>query len=496
MSNTLRVILFKMFEELNLPARLAGPDSVLANYFCAFSNGNIQMDVSVTDADTDRGYVRPASHMQLADALELAVQNDPSKHYADEVGIILGDFFNSHQNVLGYMFDAAFTGPGSILPREGCAIFLDAIALASDNSTVVYEHKVIYTIVHELGHIFNLEHYQLAGNFMAQSWVYGGSTPDPDYLSFVDEHIGRLTAASPDRYDGRAWPGRSEFQGEHTDDLVDAVPLNQRRKDGRDRPFGLILRIDLARRSFYWFEPVELDVELTVAPGVNGSFVIPDRLDPGYASFRIWIEDPLGERRYLRSPRRYCATVSSLTISHKRPFRRDISFFGQAGGYTFRRSGVHRVWVEFTPSPDISLRSNSLEVEIRAVRSNNDWEMDYRALATSHDGKTLFYHRQLQGDTKAAAPFEDFLLERRGFHAAASIRYALARNYLAQQIDSSKGTEDSDRRASMTSRARTHLQRVCDCALVGNRQREIALRLLEENPSQRTYSRRRGNTSR
>jgi len=106
----------------------------------------------------------------------------------------------------------------------------------------------------------------------------------------------------------------------------------------------------MSRRSFFYFEPVELDVVLSAPSSANRSFRVPDCIDPGYGAFRIWIEEPSGERRIYRSPRIYCAHDELIFVGPKKPFRRDISIFGESGGFTFRRAGVHKVWAEFALS--------------------------------------------------------------------------------------------------------------------------------------------------
>ena len=50
--------------------------------------------------------------------------------------------------------------------------------------------------------------------------------------------------------------------------------------------------------------------------------------------------------RLYRSPVRFCSQESSLEISTDRPFVRDLPLFGQAGGYTFKTAGIHRVWAD------------------------------------------------------------------------------------------------------------------------------------------------------
>jgi hypothetical protein len=106
---------------------------------------------------------------------------------------------------------------------------------------------------------------------------------------------------------------------------------------------GLAMKIGLSHKNFWPFEPVELDVELSLSRGQSKPVAVPDEIDPGYPSFQIWITRPDGERFRYRPQTRFCYPNGERLIARAQPFRRDISIFRQAGAYTFTIPGRYQV---------------------------------------------------------------------------------------------------------------------------------------------------------
>lgn len=213
------------------------------------------------------------------------------------------------------------------------------------------------------------------------------------------------------------------------------------------------------------FDPVELDLELRVAPGVERRFRVPDALDHGYDLFDIWIEEPRGERRKLRSPRIYCSPLKTRTITPAAPFRRDISIFGEAGGYAFRKAGLHAVWAEFEPRPGHKLVSNRLEVHVRG-RGCEDEIQDERAMLANSKAAQTLYHRLPIAKPKQLGDLAEFArtakLQSRG-----AIAYGLGRAMLHGASAKAKA-EASDL-----------LARAAQEKVLGDHQRAIAFELTE-----------------
>jgi hypothetical protein len=133
-----------------------------------------------------------------------------------------------------------------------------------------------------------------------------------------------------------------------------------------------------------------LEVTLSLSHNAPRGFRFLDRIDPGYPEFSIWIEEPNGERRLYRSPKFFCALPSYQRILPGESFRRDISIFGQSGGYTFQRPGLHRLWVTLRLSQKRMLSSNQLAIHLRH-RSGGKRDFDRVEPLLRRRAQLLFY---------------------------------------------------------------------------------------------------------
>lgn len=300
-------------------------------------------------------------------------------------------------------------------------MFLEAIKAARPAGAVA--EQVAYTAIHEIGHLFNLWHLDSppgALNFMATSHQ---TLTYPPPLAFQPEHQQWLAQCSTQRF---VTPGGSAFE-----DFGDL------RAGQKTTPFDLPasrgpleLQLAISQEAFHPFEPVELDVTLRLARG-PASRRIPDEIDPGYDRFDLWITEPDGERRLYRPVHRYCKNHGpSLTITREKPFRRDISIFGGAGGFTFSKAGVHRVDAVLQLPRLRPLRSNSLEFEVKAAAPHRaEYRVIAPVLASPPVASLLFYRSAMQGD-RAVRPLEEICRRYPKSVAGAGGHYALGRMFL------------------------------------------------------------------
>jgi hypothetical protein len=231
----------------------------------------------------------------------------------------------------------------------------------------------------------------------------------------------------------------------------------------------------MGQREFWPFEPVELEVRIEVARGTRRRFYIPHQLDPGYESFRIWIEDPLGERRLFRSPRHYCPGRRRLCIMPGKPFERDISIFGESGGYTFRRAGRHLIWVTSAVPPRGVLRSNTIEVNVRPVRPADRLCQEARQSLSPPEEARLLYYRVGAPGSRAVQRLTSFCEHHPDLPSAAAARYAVGRTLL-------KAAARQTRAESVHDWARQgveQLARALDLRHLSRHRRTIAQRLVE-----------------
>ncbi len=458
----------------------AGLDS-LQDYFKNGSNNQIQLLVDASNATTPiySDSLPLVESYYLHCALYEMFRSNDIRHTdgtVDKVRLLLCGAYQPKPEIFGVMFDTGFdtefdhfySQQPSIVspPRQGCAIFLNSIYQA--RGKLAWESQAFFTSIHELGHIFNLGHIETQPNFMHSSSSSGTFMPlgDSDYYQFVQPHK-QLLEKSPNS--PSIWPGGSKF--DPTINPYDGItePFNENQKSR----FGLQIKLDMARRSFQYYDPVELDIELSVVPGISKSFRVPDAVDPGYEIFRLWIEEPTGERRLYRSPRHYCWNGRHLTIAPGKSFNRDISIFGESGGYTFKRKGIYRILAEFSISRKYIIRSTPLEFEIQPVSMSTD-SMQRQAVFTSRTSKRLFYYRATPNDESLLEQLISYFNQFPKDSASASFWYNLSRAY-AKRLEINSINRDK----ALAQKIREFLLRAIDDRVLGIHQRLLARQLSE-----------------
>lgn len=459
---------------MDLPNWVLDGASELNRVFATASAGDIDLRVTVQTAPASTLTSRSAQAYDLHQATRRLTANPAPPQRAANVAVLFAGVYAGHPDVLGIMFDRGFetsddpSGNDKFTrsPREGCAVFLDAIRSRRPEDAD-YELETRFTTIHEAGHLFNLQHVKAPPNFMASS---PKSAPYKEDLafSFTSSHCEMLSACSTS---SNVWPGGAVFSDTGPFANHNSLPIRQEPTE-----FGLELGIDMQTREFWPFEPVELDIELRVAPGVTRSFDVPDQIDPGYDAFVVWIEEPTGERRRYRSPRRYCGGVGRLRILPGRPFLRDISLFGEAGGYTFERSGIHRIWAEFEVRPGRIVRSAQLELNVLPARPSPEYEAARAALTPASRSK-LLYHRVLRAEMEPAA-LSAYAKGNTGRVPIGSIEYALGRSMIA----ASNGVEP-DQQPGLKQSGIALLERAIHRAQLGLNQRRWIVRLLGDGPT-------------
>ena len=297
---------------------------------------------------------------QLHRATAQITGNPVQAMVASNVALIYSNVYGPREDVIGVMFDrgfATFDDPNdsahyTSLPREGCAIFLGAIAGARTPATEQYR-QAYYTTIHELGHLFNLMH-RAGRSYMAQSGG-GTSAPSEGFWQFVNEEKDWLARAG---IDFNVWPGGAPFR-----DPAGAISAFDSALAARN---FLSMSLSLSRHSFTYNEPAELTIQLKVLKGApRGGLELPDEIDPGYARFNLWITDPDGERRRYKPINHYCPSQSTIVVKWGSPFVRDLSIHGQSGGFTFDKHGTHQIMAELKLGDAGTLVSNVVELEIR-----------------------------------------------------------------------------------------------------------------------------------
>jgi hypothetical protein len=447
-----------------------GAERVGAEFHTA-SGGAIDFDLDTFDIDTPQLATKtPLGSFDLHRALRTLI--GPGEQPAETIGVVFASRYK-HAPIFGIMFDTAFdldvpaegTAPSLAgRPREGCAIFIDEIASRREGG---YEcdAQSFFTTVHEIGHVFNLHHFNSKPCFMCESpYDY---TFDSKYWQFTPAqslYLGRARPTEP-----LIWPGGSRF--------VDLGHANDAAATPTQRRAPVSLCLSLAREHFQYFEPVELDIEVRLAPHRQRAVRIPDTIDPGYEQFKIWIEEPNGVRRLFRSPRHYCWSGGLRSIGLDTSFRRDISIYGESGGFAFRRRGVHQLWAELQLPGGAIVTSNAIAFEIEGVTTSR--AVRDEALFSTGPVRTTLYHRVDRHRGHSFRGLRDWLELNRRHPAAPSVRYSMARALL-EKSRPPKGISQK----ALYQEATGWLRSVADAKRVGRHQREIATELLASRVDQ------------
>jgi len=390
-------------------------------------NGNPDIDLEI-DAKTrlKLGQIpgnRPTDTYYLNKFLRNMLKNLPWAKAVNRIGLIFADEFYRRKGVLGLMFDFGFNPSGfrpvdeifTSVPREGCVVFLNAIKRLRGNG-VSYRKEAVFTAIHELGHVFNLWHKDTYNNFMSSS--HRDSVLPPRAFRFSRVHREFLQKCSKSKY---VWPGGSRF--EDRDMLGPSLGVNAFNLMRSSIPLNF--NISISQSEFWHFEPIEMDLKIEINPGTENHCKIPDKVDPGYNCFDIWIDAPDGSRYKYLSPRIYCQNFDEITIEPNKDFKRDISIFAQSGGYTFKMPGVHTIQAVLTFPDETVLFSNPVEVNIKPPMFNSLEYNEMVQLLTDRKCAKLLYHRNGFPWRSTIEPLKQFCEKTKNKELKANLHYAL-----------------------------------------------------------------------
>ncbi len=396
--------------------------------------------------------LRYVSSLSLHTALRRLAINNPRLRRAHQVGLIIAHRFAYRPNVYGVMFDRGFRtaddrgrqpvdAANRAVPREGCAIFLGPIAEAPNA-----EDETLLTVVHELGHVFNLVEGQ--GN----TYMRGVNHRMPMPMSFHEHEQRWLSSCS---VSSSVWPGGSTFRGR----------VSSRRGTSSWR-----FRVKLTRSEVFRFEPFELEIQLTWPSSQKSRTWIPDCIDPGYESFRIRIRDPNGDVRRFVPPNHYCGGRGRISFKPGDRFQRDISLFGQAGGYTFDQPGEYTIWAELDLA-GITLKSNTVNLQV--LQRNSDARR-IEFLESARIARILYY--------REATPRSRSLYELRQFAEQASSPSAAHAAYavgccFVRALKGKHGTVVAER---LRRKAYDFLARARDSQNLGGHARNKAVQMIQD----------------
>ena len=161
-------------------------------------------ELGYTDLTQQAGDIgKPVERVQLNATLEsLLGKQSGEDGPVPSVGIIFTTQ-DAYKYLFGLMFDQGEFG-AHLPAREGAAVYLDEIH--NFRSTEI-EEQILFTTVHELGHVFHLQHNDVSASFMRRSHKTG--TYPARYFKFTRRQNDQLRKCDTDP---EVWPGGSPWR--------------------------------------------------------------------------------------------------------------------------------------------------------------------------------------------------------------------------------------------------------------------------------------------
>jgi hypothetical protein len=387
------------------------------------------------------------------------------------MGLLIADTYAPSPGMFGLMFDVNGQD-GVIGSRQGCAIFLSAIAQALPDGfeSPGASEFISFIAIHEIGHALNLWH--IEGSSLMQPHPNPG---DLGSCTFDAMQCKYLSLAGNTETAKFVLPGAG------------CSPYGLRPNDpdfpkSDDQPFaspeipgsGLALHIGLSNVSFWPFEPLELDVNLSVRKAFSKVVQVPDELDPGYTTFQIWITGPDGVQYPYRAAARYCGQSGMREITTDRPFMRDIAITRQSHGYTFTLPGRYQIQAYFRTAPGRYIKSNIVECEVKPPISNSvEWTHAMESLDTFEAQRLFQYKRRLPSHS-AYAKILQFADRHASEATAAAINYALGK-----AATSSWKISTASHAIKLRDLGIVHLRKAVDSGKLHKHRKQVVSNLLE-----------------
>lgn len=157
---------------------------------------------------------------------------------------------------------------------------------------------------------------------------------------------------------------------------------------------GLIWELQMHQQEFWFFEPIELDISIHVRRKIKKTYDLPNRTEPGYENFSIFIDQPDGTRIKYGPTKRFCCNYSTIKINANESFHRNLSILGQEGGYTFSQCGEHNVHAILLLPGGSAIFSNCFKFHVLKTLDNSIVFGQIRSILTDSAISKLFYHRK------------------------------------------------------------------------------------------------------
>lgn len=345
-----------------------------------FAEAGIDIDVRQDQRD-----IPFSSNVTLADLHSLmtshsSVAADPGV-WKLHVLLVSEEF--GHPRTLGIMFDYGENDEND-LPREGCAVFVDAHAGPRKLE------EIVLTTVHELAHCFNIHHTDWEGQTFNQGSTIESysftdtvkwklSSRSKDHLRHHEVKLfkpgaggvsfGTITQAHADRHQSTPPETYTVIEASRIaagERLIPRDVIIDRGAAERARPSpGLALQLACAKTRFRVGEPVYLTAILENETDEERRLHLD--LDPRYGFLDIEIQDPgtTGFTRFL-PPVWSCARRPPDVLAPRKTARATFQVFFDAAGWRMKEVGTYQVRAVLAGPGGSRISSEPLAIEIEA----------------------------------------------------------------------------------------------------------------------------------
>lgn len=376
-------------------------DKHVKDWFAEASGSELKLKIVDHRTHLDRGVYTFGKLQSLANN----ILPEPTTRPVNDIAILFCPGSWSGEGLYGLMFD--YDAPGFFssyngVPRQACAIFLDEFDSISGEQQV-------WTAIHELGHVFNLIHDDTNSSFMATDKTAIGV--ESGFTGYDCDH---LAAAGRGNYEYAA--GGDNFKGGTASSLRHSHSTRW------------ALRATSGKDHYLVGESIVLDLGLYLLGGVTSC--VP-RLDPGYPSFKIWIETPDGERIQHHTPLSFCGLGQKpITVAVGTPLENNPRLTLNKFKLNFSHAGVYKISADYYLEEDgkvVCAHSNTVEAEI--TRPKNIVEESISSFLRKPEIARFVNYKGVILKPKQQKALQKLADEHPDHESVQHVRYALAHHY-------------------------------------------------------------------
>lgn len=302
----------------------------------------------------------PTDHPDEVDAFCRALAPRPSGPFPWPGVVVVGDMSVDGPGTNGALLD---------LDRRGvCAVFTSSSGFSKGDAEDRFE---VYA--HEIGHMLNLSHAEAPDKFPTAMHQWDIRSAVGDRRLVWQKAITQGSPLQRARLPGFFGNGSRQpiglpmsascCQWLAGQNLQEIVPWGSHFKDpsgngSDDSAFGLVdCRLTVQSRAGSVAQPVDLQVQLSMAPQAPDAIEVPLTFDLRSGLIELYVTPPHGASRRYRTKSRTCGTARRV-MEKGDVLRRNYTLIGDANGVLFPIPGVYRLEAKL---PSLGASSGQVE---------------------------------------------------------------------------------------------------------------------------------------